>query len=190
MQPTIFYLIVKEYDINIIPKCTPFWHEMFKIASVSWVHLRPLWGSLRYSARPPCREGLLAFGNCSFAPSELAISPTHVFVYNKFKKFPLPTSPFGVYSALICSPPMCPTNLNPLKYALVDYVVIRPKGRGFESRASRHLGTLGKSFTHSCLLCFGAKLQHSIHDVSRAPLSGLEEAQQKQYKSINQSINQ
>src|SRR6218665_3758445 len=30
---------------------------------------------LRRSPRPPSREGLLAFGNCSFAPSALAISP-------------------------------------------------------------------------------------------------------------------
>ena len=29
-----------------------------------------------------------------------------------------------------------------------------PKGRGFESRSSRHVGTLGKSFTHSCLWRF------------------------------------
>ena len=27
----------------------------------------------------------------------------------------------------------------------------RPEGRGFESRSSRAVGTLGKSFTHSCL---------------------------------------
>ena len=26
-----------------------------------------------------------------------------------------------------------------------------PEGRGFESRSSRHIGTLGKSFTYSCL---------------------------------------
>src|SRR6218665_3387142 len=34
----IFYffdLIVKKYEINNIPKCTPLWHEMFEIASVS-----------------------------------------------------------------------------------------------------------------------------------------------------------
>src|SRR6218665_4138480 len=37
---------------------------------------RPRWGSLRRSPRPPCRNGLLAFGNRSFAPSALALSPT------------------------------------------------------------------------------------------------------------------
>ena len=54
----------------------------------------------------------------------------------------------------------------------------RPKGRGFECRSSRHEGTLGKPFTHSCLRRFGVKLRHSIRAVSGAPLSsgGLEEA--------------
>ena len=47
----------------------------------------------------------------------------------------------------------------------------RPKGRGFESRSSRHLGTLGKSFTRSCLWRLGLKLQHSIRAVSGAALS-------------------
>ena len=27
----------------------------------------------------------------------------------------------------------------------------QPEGRGFDSRSSRHVGTLGKSFTYSCL---------------------------------------
>ena len=30
-----FDLIVKKYEINNIPKCTPLWHEMFEIVSVS-----------------------------------------------------------------------------------------------------------------------------------------------------------
>src|SRR6218665_1045840 len=42
----------------------------------------------------------------------------------------------------------------------------RPKGYGFDSRSSRHVVTLGKSFTHSCLWRFGVKLRHSIHAVS------------------------
>ena len=46
-----------------------------------------------------------------------------------------------------------------------------PKGRGFESRSGRHVGTLGKSFTRSYLWRFGVKLRHSIRDVSGAPLS-------------------
>ena len=27
----------------------------------------------------------------------------------------------------------------------------RPKSHGFDSRSNRHVGTMGKSFTHSCL---------------------------------------
>jgi len=56
--------------------------------------------------------------------------------------------------------------------------VFRPKGHGFDSRSSRHIGTLGKFFTHSCLWRFGVKFRHCIRAVSGAPLSsrGLEEA--------------
>src|SRR6218665_28269 len=54
----------------------------------------------------------------------------------------------------------------------------RPKGRGCESRSSRHVGTLSKSLTRSYLWRFGVKLPHSIRAVSGALLSGggLEEA--------------
>ena len=31
------------------------------------------------------------------------------------------------------------------------FVALRPEDRRFESHSSRHIGTLGKSFTHSCL---------------------------------------
>ena len=52
------------------------------------------------------------------------------------------------------------------------------KGRGFESSSSRHVETLGKSFTHSCLWRFDVKLRHSICAVSGALLSsnGVEKA--------------
>ena len=49
----------------------------------------------------------------------------------------------------------------------------RSKGRGFESCSSHQVGTLGKSFTLSCLWHFGVKLQHSIRALGS---SGLEEA--------------
>ena len=49
----------------------------------------------------------------------------------------------------------------------------RLEGRGFESRSSHHVGTLGKSLTHSCL---PVELRHSICAVSEALLSGLVEA--------------
>jgi len=52
----------------------------------------------------------------------------------------------------------------------------QPEGRGFDSRPSRQVGTLGKSLTHNCLWCFGMKLWHSIRAVSGVLLSrsGLE----------------
>src|SRR6218665_2727076 len=57
----------------------------------------------------------------------------------------------------------------------------RPEGRGLESRSNRHVGTLGKSFTCSCLWRFGVKLRHSIRAVLGPPFSssGLEEALHK-----------
>ena len=53
----------------------------------------------------------------------------------------------------------------------------RPKGHGFDSRSSRHVGTLGKFLTHNYLWRFGVKLRHSICAMSVAPMSssGLEE---------------
>ena len=46
-----------------------------------------------------------------------------------------------------------------------------PEGHRFESQSSHHIGTLGKSFTLSCLWCFGMKFRHSIRAVLGAPLS-------------------
>ena len=53
-----------------------------------------------------------------------------------------------------------------------------PKGHGFDSRSSSHIGTLGKSFTQNCLWRFGVKFRHSICAESGAPLSssGIEKA--------------
>ena len=58
------------------------------------------------------------------------------------------------------------------------FVVFCPKGCGFESHSSRHVGTLGKFLTRNCQWRFGVKLRHSILAVSGTPLSssGLEEA--------------
>jgi len=55
------------------------------------------------------------------------------------------------------------------------------EGRGFESRSSHHVGTLGKFLTHSCLWHFSVTLRHSIRAVPGALLSssGLEEALKK-----------
>jgi len=62
---------------------------------------------------------------------------------------------------------------------LIDrFGTFHTKGHGFETRPSRHLGTLGKSFTHDCMWRFGVKFRHCIRAASGAPLSssGLEEA--------------
>ena len=61
-------LIITKYEINKIPKCTPFYHEMFNIASALGAPFRSRWGDY-VSPRPPRREGLLAFGACNFPDS-------------------------------------------------------------------------------------------------------------------------
>ena len=50
----------------------------------------------------------------------------------------------------------------------------RPNGRGFDSRSSCYLWTLGKLFARSCLWRFGVKLRHSICAVLGTPLSSSE----------------
>ena len=50
--------------------------------------------------------------------------------------------------------------------------LVESKDRGFDSRSSRHVETLGKSFARSCLWRFGVKLRRSALAVSVAPLSG------------------
>jgi len=37
-------------------------------------------------------------------------------------------------------------------YLSGKFGALRPQGRSFESHSSLHVGTLGKSFTHSCLI--------------------------------------
>ena len=56
----------------MITKCTQFWHEIFKIVLVSRAPPQTPLGELTTLPRPPSREGLLAFGNLSFAPSALS----------------------------------------------------------------------------------------------------------------------
>src|SRR6218665_2389187 len=63
------------------------------------------------------------------------------------------------------------SNICGARWPFVRVDTYRPKGRGFESHSSHHVGTLG-----SCLWRFSMKLRHSIRAVSGAPLSGLEEA--------------
>src|SRR6218665_2403758 len=56
------------------------------------------------------------------------------------------------------------------------FIAFRPKGYGFESRSSCHIGTLGKAFTRSSLWRVSMKMRHSIRAVLGVPLSssGLE----------------
>ena len=62
--------------------------------------------------------------------------------------------------------------------ALVESTPFVQRVMGSTPALAATLGTLGKSFTHSCLWRFGTKFRHSIRAVSGAPLSssGLEEA--------------
>jgi len=55
---------------------------MFKITSASGALPQTPLGSLPRSLRPPSREGLLAFGNRSFAPS--ALNPPWATLKQKF----------------------------------------------------------------------------------------------------------
>src|SRR6218665_1190803 len=67
---------------------------------------RPRWGNLRRSHRPPSREGLLAFGNRSFAPSALALSPILSIGLSVSPNFSniCPQSYVQIYASM-CRPP-------------------------------------------------------------------------------------
>src|SRR6218665_1365467 len=88
-----FDLIVKKYETNNIPKCTPFWHEMFKIASLSGAPPQTPLGSLPRSLRP-------LVGRC-FLPSAIAASRLRrlkfpqLHVYMRKLKFPNPRASSG-----------------------------------------------------------------------------------------------
>jgi len=63
---------------------------------------------------------------------------------------------------------------------------MRNVGQGFDSRYSRHIGTLCKSFTHSCLCRFGVKFRHSIRAVSGASLSTIEDLKGRYRNNLNE----
>ena len=89
----------------------------------------------------------------------------------------------GVCSPLLhkCRPTVFIHKYNSCTVGRDDALHVRPKGYGFNSRSSRHVGTLGKSFTRSYLWRFAMKFRHSVCAVSGTPLSssGLEETLQK-----------
>ena len=56
-------------------------------------------------------------------------------------------------------------------WSIVRVEALRPEGRGFKPRSCRHVGTLGKFLTRSCLWRFCVKLRHGIRAVSGALMS-------------------
>ena len=71
-----FDFILEKHEINRIPECTAFYHEMLKIASVSEAPLQTPLRSLRRSLRTPSLEGqnnrksqIRAFAACNFNDS-------------------------------------------------------------------------------------------------------------------------
>ena len=69
------------------------------------------------------------------------------------------------------------------------FEAFRPKGRGFEYRCSRHVGSLGKSFTRSCLWLFGVKLRHSICAVFGALLGTMVDLKRRHRNNQNEWMN-
>ena len=66
----------------------------------------------------------------------------------------------------------------------------RPKGHGFASRSSHHVGTLDKSFTSSCLWRFGVKLRHSLSVLCRERLGIVVQLERRCINSLNERINE
>jgi len=60
---------------------------MFKIASVSGAEPQTPLEELTTLLRHPSRHGLLAFGNRSFAPSALALSPIYSISVSQFLQY-------------------------------------------------------------------------------------------------------
>ena len=79
--------------------------------------------------RPPIQT----FGGCDTTPLGLTPMGLHLIVL---------VSLSGNASLFAC----CGT-----RWRIGSVEAFRPEGRGFESHISRHVGTLGKSLTHSCL---------------------------------------
>ena len=76
---SFFYLIAKNLRFTRSQNVPNFGMKWSKSLRFLGLRPRPRWRSLRPFPRPPSREGLLAFVNRSFAPSELAIWPTRTF---------------------------------------------------------------------------------------------------------------
>src|SRR6218665_533123 len=84
-------------------------------------------------------------------------SPTHAIQPNRLTTLP------PSHSQLYC--------IENIWWRLGCVDSFQPEGRGFDSRSSRHVGTLGKSFTCSCL-CASARNSDTVSMLwSGAPLS-------------------
>ena len=71
------------------------------------------------------------------------------------------------------------------RWLIGRFGAFRPKGRGFESLSSRHVETLGKSFTRSCLWHFNVKLRHcGLPQVRLQPLNGVLRAAARMIGSV------
>src|SRR6218665_798599 len=62
----------------------------------------------------------------------------------------------------------------------------RPKGRWFDSRSSRHVETLSKSFARGCLWRFGVKPRHSISVLCRERLGVVVDLKRRYRNSLNE----
>src|SRR6218665_2529930 len=100
-----FDLIVKKYEINNIPKCTSFWHEINVQNCVGFWSSAPdpAGGAYDTPPNPLVGRGFLPSAiACNFAPSALAISPTPMFICEKLLDFLLPrVHPLGTYSTSV-----------------------------------------------------------------------------------------
>src|SRR6218665_413469 len=97
-----------------------------------------------------CRCLICCMFTCMYVPQ---INVSHIYVVFTQQKS------YDHTQALLCA--FCITSLLYLPgivvccSSVVSSVPCVRRGRRFESHSSRRSGTLGKSFTHSCLWCFG-----------------------------------
>src|SRR6218665_2029717 len=75
-----FYLIFRKYEINKIPKCTPFGMKCSKSRRLLGLRPRSRWGSLRCSPGPLVVRGFLPSAIAASRPRRLELPHTHTFL--------------------------------------------------------------------------------------------------------------
>ena len=123
-------------------KCTPFCHKMLRIALASGSPLQTPLGELTTLLRPPSREGLLAFSNCSFASSALALSP--IFSISGPPKVIYRFTPLTISQAIDTLHSWMLSNrlrLNPSKTQYIWFGT-------HQQHAKTHLGSLASKYQH------------------------------------------